>query len=340
MMQRRHNIQTISWFWDIHQRQLLNLDPPYQRRSVWNQSYKNSFVETILLGYPAPAVFLYEDMQPSGRALYNVVDGKQRLVTIFEFAADIFPVGEKCPIGALRGLYFRDLPDDAKRAFWSYQFLVEYLPTDAENVINDIFDRINKNVAKLTPQELRHARFSGVFIQTCEQLAEWMAGETPEFPRIVTQSRNQMKDVQLVAELLLLAEKGPRSYSQDELDDAFAARDDQWEDKARVERAFRAAIAYTKALISANDDIRGSRLRNQIDYYSLIGAILELQGTDAAKPASDVATLLANFAHEVDSDESRGQRADAQAYYDAARSAASDTSNRRARIDLLAKIMR
>jgi hypothetical protein len=34
---RRQNFQTISWFNDVFKRQLLELNPPYQRRSVWNQ---------------------------------------------------------------------------------------------------------------------------------------------------------------------------------------------------------------------------------------------------------------------------------------------------------------
>lgn len=339
-MQRRPNFQSVAWFWDIHQRQLLQLDPPYQRRSVWNQAYKDSFIETVLLGYPAPAVFLYEEMQPTGKAYYNVVDGKQRLVTIFEFAGDEFAVSEKCPIAALRGLYFRDLPDDTKRAFWSYQFLVEYLPTDAESVINDIFDRINKNVIKLTPQELRHARYSGVFIQTCEHLAEWLSAETPDFPRIVQQSRRQMKDVQLVAELLLLAEKGPRSYSQDELDAAFAARDDQWEEKDEVERVFRDAVAYTRELLASEDTIRVSRLRNQVDYYSLMGAIMETQKTGSLRPAREVASALADFVRRVDSEDARAADAAVRSYFEAARSAASDTANRRARMEFIANILR
>ena len=40
------------------------MDPPYQRRSVWNQSFKDYFVDTVLLGLPAPAIFLFEETQP------------------------------------------------------------------------------------------------------------------------------------------------------------------------------------------------------------------------------------------------------------------------------------
>jgi hypothetical protein len=44
MAQARHSPQTISWFWDLYQRGLLELDPPYQRKSVWNNVYKAYFI--------------------------------------------------------------------------------------------------------------------------------------------------------------------------------------------------------------------------------------------------------------------------------------------------------
>ena len=62
------------------------------------------------------------------------------------------------------GLNRVDLKSNSKNQFWSYSFSVEYLLTKEESIINNIFDRINRNVAKLTSQELRHAKFSGDFI--------------------------------------------------------------------------------------------------------------------------------------------------------------------------------
>ena len=82
----------------------------------------------MLLSYPTPAIFLYEYISPEGRSVYNVVDGKQRLTTLFEFVRNEFPVSEKAEITNLQGLYFQGLDDRTKTAFWSYQFIVEYLP--------------------------------------------------------------------------------------------------------------------------------------------------------------------------------------------------------------------
>jgi len=74
---RRHNLQTIAWFNDLYKRGLLDLDPPYQRRSVWNQAYKDAFIDTVLIEYPSPAIFLYEEISEEGQSKMHVVEGKQ-----------------------------------------------------------------------------------------------------------------------------------------------------------------------------------------------------------------------------------------------------------------------
>src|SRR5579863_542646 len=152
---RRQNFQTISWFSDLFKRELLDLDPPYQRRSVWNQSYKDAFIDTVLLQYPAPAIFLYEEVSAEGTSKYYVVDGKQRLTAIFEFASGVYGVSDESAVMHLRGKKFvEQFGEDEKTAFWTYQFSVEYLPTNEETVINTIFERINRNTAVVLPSKL------------------------------------------------------------------------------------------------------------------------------------------------------------------------------------------
>ena len=102
LSKRRQNFQTVSWFWDLYQRKFLDLDPPYQRRSVWNQSYKDDFIDTVLLQYSSPAIFLYEEISPdTGLSKYHVVDGKQRLTAIFDFirwrVSGLRPIPHRAP---------------------------------------------------------------------------------------------------------------------------------------------------------------------------------------------------------------------------------------------------
>jgi uncharacterized protein with ParB-like and HNH nuclease domain len=133
MSKRRQNFQTISWFRDLYNRNLLDLDPKYQRRSVWSQEFKDYFIDTILLGYPSPAIFLYEEIDPNGVSSYSVVDGKQRLTTIFEFVRDIFPVSDKAERLNLQRKYFSQFDDPDKVDLWNYQFSVEYIPTKEDS---------------------------------------------------------------------------------------------------------------------------------------------------------------------------------------------------------------
>lgn len=338
-MERRQNVQTISWLYDLFDRKRIDLDPPYQRKSVWTQKFKDYFIDTILLNYPAPAIFLYEEIGADGRSTYHVVDGKQRLTTIFEFIADYFPVSEQSKVVEHRGLYFSALPEQVKRLFWSYQFSIEYLPTSNDGLISDIFDRINRNVAKLSPQELRHARLDGVFITETERLAELMADTLGKnFPRLAEQSRKQMKDVEMLASLCLLLELGAQSFSQSDLDKAFLDRDEVWDAKDDVARRLIAVFEYTKQLITDplwGVVLSGSRLRNQVDFYSLVGAIDEL-AVRGELPASDVAAArLGEFVQDVDSEQSRVRATHLQGYYEAARSASSDRRSRETRIGVL-----
>lgn len=343
MSSRRHNFQTVSWFYDLSNRNLLNMNPPYQRRSVWNQEFKNYFVDTVLLNYPAPAIFLYEDIGVDGRSIYHVVDGKQRLTTLLDFVRGDFAVSESSPLAHLRGKYFSGLDDAAKKSFWSYQFLVEYVPSDDEKLINGIFDRINRNVAKLTPQELRHAKLDGVFIKACENLSEWMAEALPpKFPRFAEQSKKQMKDVEFVALLLLLVEEGPKGYSQDALDEAFTSRDEAWEDHNKHIDEFRHALDAIRRILHASGrekELVSSRLRNQADFYSLFGAIVDLSRDGRLANPEMAADSLARFIERVDDEAARENDKELMGYFDAARSASNDKGPREIRIAYMKKLL-
>lgn len=321
-MSRAINFQTVSWFWDLYTRKLLDLEPPYQRRSVWNQEYKDFFIDTVLNEYPAPAIFLYQEITPEGVSKYGVVDGKQRLSTLFDFAKNTFPVSETATITRIRGKNFTDLDNEFKQKFWKYQFAVEYVQSDDEGIINNIFDRINRNVSKLTPQELRHAKFSGVFITTVEELTNWMfSAFLPEnFPSIPAKSRQQMKDVEFVTLLLLFLEEGVKSYRQDDFDKAFNDRDVVWEYRDEIEAQFKKVIELIKEILNQSPphvNFCKTRLKNQADFYSLFGAISELNNEKPLKITSEVCKRIDVFLKSLDSPEARINIPVAQEYYDA-----------------------
>lgn len=336
-LHRRPTFQNIAWFWDLYRRKLLNLEPAYQRRSVWNLEFKRYFIETVLLEYPAPAIFLHEVMAGDGTAKYSVVDGKQRLTTVFEYAQGLFSLDEKTVVERAADKYFDDLDDDLKLPFWRYQFSVEFVPSTDEAVLTDVFNRINKNTAKLSRQELRHAKFSGMFASSVESMLESMeATFPPGFPRIADSSRRQMKDVELVAQLLLLVENGPQTFSQDDLDVAYNNRDTEWLEKAQVERDFRRVVEY---LATLEGNVYTRRIRNQADFYSLFGAVLQLLREEQLPDARVAGAKLEAFMSTVERHDDRVLNDDAKNYYDAARSASNDLAQRVARIAIIRRVL-
>jgi hypothetical protein len=338
---RRQTPQTIAWLTDLNKRGLLNLDPPYQRRSVWNQAFKDYFIETILLDYPAPPLFLHESITGDGVASYSVVDGKQRLTTVFEFSDDLFPVGDSSPLARLQGRFFSQLDENVRKAFWTYNFAVEFVPITEEGFLTEIFDRLNRNVARLTRQELRRARFSGLFASVAEEMSDFMLEILPPgFPRIASSSRRQMKDVELSAQLLLLVENGPSSFSQDQLDEAYSDRDEEWEERQKVERGLRATAAAVHDLVTVPDyPLHQSRLRNQADFYSFFGATHELRREKGLPESRNGAKALAAFLEIVSDENSREADEAAKNYFEAARSASNDLRQRRARIRILRSVL-
>lgn len=348
----RRNIHSLSWFWDHHQRGLLNLDLSYKRRSVWNQDDKDYFIDTVLNNYPAPAIFLCQTISDEGYSKLSIVDGKQRLSTLFEFINGEFPIYEKATIESLRGKYFQDLDTDIKQRFWKYQFAVEYLPEN-ESIINLIFDRINRNTIKLTSQELRHAKFNGEFITTVEELTDWMFNELGNnFPAIDKRSKKQMKDNEMVAQLLLLLEEGVRAYNQDYLDKAFSDRDINWEEKSEIDNEFRAIIQIIKQVIGSSPDfnLTKTRLKNQADFYSFFGAIAELKREEKLQQnyttiAQNIHTFLTEVDHTAKELETQSitsltkREINTLNYYKAVKNNFTDSAQRKERIIIMKSII-
>ena len=65
----------------------LQLNPDFQRRSVWKKGAKSYFIDTLLKGFPVPIIFV-RDMPSDIHTLKSrrdVVDGQQRIRTILSF---------------------------------------------------------------------------------------------------------------------------------------------------------------------------------------------------------------------------------------------------------------
>lgn len=274
-MSRNLSNQDISWFLDLHDKKQLNLDPPYQRKSVWSPSDKRFFIDTILNNYPAPPVFLHKTLDESGRPTYHVVDGKQRLQTIIDFQKGRIMVPESFSDPALCKKKWKDLDRSARERFWNYTLIVEMLPEVNDGYVKNIFERINRNSRKLMPQELRHAKYDGWFVTKAELEADKQ--EWKEFGVVTTARAKRMADVQFISELMaLMIMGGPQGFDQDLLNDIYAQYDDLADLPAFVEEDFLSCFEGLKSkvrdVLAFNPDLAGF-LKVQNNFYSLWGLL-------------------------------------------------------------------
>jgi len=192
----------------------LNLEPGFQRKSVWSPLDRRKLIESILSGYPLPSIFLYKRIV-GNHVVYDVVDGKQRLETIFMYCGSRGFAGKRFSVRfALDGTNAEPLDWAVLRrrnmAPRVDMFRLQVVEVGGElSTIIDLFVRINSTGKALKGAEKRHARYyDSQLLTEAERLSrKWR----PWFERekIIPKSQSdRMKDVELLSELLVSITRG------------------------------------------------------------------------------------------------------------------------------------
>ncbi len=158
--------KTVAEFRSLDKSGDLILKPDYQRNIVWPERAKVSLMETILLGYPIPEIYLAYETSPDGEQKASVVDGQQRLAALLGFINNKFPLNglEDAELKErFEGLYFKELPDDVRQDFFQYRFPIRRLSNLADKFVRAVFARVNRVNMVLTDQEIRNALYPGPF---------------------------------------------------------------------------------------------------------------------------------------------------------------------------------
>jgi Protein of unknown function DUF262 len=146
----------------------LIISPEYQRLFRWSEDQKASFVESLLLGFPIPAIFVAE----SDDGVWELVDGLQRISSVFEFmgvlkdpeGADVppsqlgFASKENHRLPLLDGFRFEDLSLRSRLTLKRAYCRVEVIKVGSAPLMKyDVFERLNTGGSRLEPQEIRNA---------------------------------------------------------------------------------------------------------------------------------------------------------------------------------------
>ncbi|EGV16087.1 GmrSD restriction endonuclease domain-containing protein [Thiocapsa marina] len=151
---------------DIREEKLIPR-PEFQRRLVWTNRHKESFIQTVLLGLPFPEIYIAsgEVDTTTGEGKEMLVDGQQRITTLSQFftGSEDLKLKEIAP--------YVDLPVDAKKSFLEYEVVIRDLGSKNIEEIKDVFRRINSTKYSLNAMEIHNARFDGALKQFVDELS-------------------------------------------------------------------------------------------------------------------------------------------------------------------------
>jgi len=153
----------------------LNLSPPFQREKVWSKKQKSELIESILMGIPLPIMYFFQNIDGN----IQVVDGKQRLSSLFEFLENEgkgFKLSELTILNTLKGRNFNELEAFQKANIEDYELVINIIkPPTPDRIKFDIFDRVNRGGTRLNNQEMRNAIYQGKATELLNELSknEW-----------------------------------------------------------------------------------------------------------------------------------------------------------------------
>lgn len=133
--------------------------PDYQRDYKWDNKIASRFIESILLGFPIPYLYIasvedIDDQDQDGRI--EIIDGSQRIRALCYFVNNEFQLTDLKQLQELDGFKFKDFLTGRKRKFLRESLRFMELKSDATgDYRRDLFERINSGNVSLNPMEVR-----------------------------------------------------------------------------------------------------------------------------------------------------------------------------------------
>jgi hypothetical protein len=160
------------------------------------------FIESLLLGWPVPSLFLVLDTDQR----YLVLDGQQRLTALRHFYSGFYPDGKKFELQEvaehLKNATYETLSPESKRKLnntFIQATVIEPKGDDGPESVYRLFGRLNSGGMSLTAQEIRVALFLGPAVDWIRDL------NRDDFWRRLYGARSpRLKDHELVLRVLAM----------------------------------------------------------------------------------------------------------------------------------------
>lgn len=197
-----YNLSTLMKWWGEKL-----IIPDFQRAYVWSLKQASEFVDSILRGLPVPSMFFYDDRDNSR---YLVVDGQQRLNSLYAYIRDQKYAGEKfCLKGNIHpkwdGKSYEELEDEDRdrleETLMNITLMRQLMPDDGQSAMYLAFQRINTGGRSLKAQEIRMAVSYGPLAKYIDELSRDQRFDKWDFLR--TKSQRMNDDYSPIQEFLI-----------------------------------------------------------------------------------------------------------------------------------------
>ncbi|WP_411704577.1 DUF262 domain-containing protein [Edaphovirga cremea] len=263
----------IKWILDEFRKGNLYIDDSFQRNYVWLNKDRISLIETALLGYSIPEIYLWETdtNAKTGDTRYSIIDGQQRIRTINQFVGGNLKLtdsGLEFKKADYRGKEFDNLSDTHKKDFWSYKVSVRFVNKNVgRDDIIKMFLRLNKTSNALNPQELRHAEFHGQFISASFEIASlphWR-----EWGTFTDLEMRRMSDIQFASTLLIYIRSGfEDETTQSSINKFYDLLNEKYPDKKEDIAATIKTLDYIRDITAQSPEL-ASALQKKTHAYTI-----------------------------------------------------------------------
>lgn len=243
----------------------------YQRSDkVWPPAARSYLIESILLDYPIPKLFLYPKTDlKSKRTIKEIVDGQQRSQAIVDYYNNKFRISVRSKFDDAKGKLYQQLDEELQGKFLEYGLSVDLLQQATPEEIRESFRRINSYTVPLNPEEIRHAIYQGDFKWFVNELSSKYDKTFENLGIFTNKQLIRMVDFKLLAEIIDAYLYGITNSSKKRLDNLYDSFDDKFPLNDETEKRISNAIEFIIDL----KEIHNGPLMKPYNIYSFILAI-------------------------------------------------------------------
>ncbi len=231
----------------------LETTPYFQRGYVWDKTKASRLIESIIMGVPIPIIYTAEEQDGT----QIVIDGQQRLKSIFGFIDGKFPKNEKdFTLSGLKiktdynGYTFKELDKADKNVINTYNLSLITITKDSDKDIRfEIFERLNTGSMKLNDQEIRNCIYRGSYNEFLKELAD-----DSDFQYILHSPglKERMRDIELVLRYFTFKRNTHLNYKPSMKQflnhEIVAFQNLSDDDKKNMQKDFKKAVQSTKTV--------------------------------------------------------------------------------------------